>query len=97
MTTLRPVNFQLELNEQDLQKLLQLAQEQGMTPKDVVQAAISFYIEQDDALRAFSKTCHDASEHYQRTGLHVTNDEIGAWIAELEAGNDNAEPPACHI
>jgi hypothetical protein len=28
--------------------------------------------------------------------LHVTNDEIGDWVAELDGGNDNAEPQACN-
>ena len=32
---------------------------------------------------------------YQRTGLHVTEEEADAWLAKLEAGEDG-EPPECH-
>jgi hypothetical protein len=35
-------------------------------------------------------------EYYQRTGLHVTGDEVDAWLIELEAGHFDAEPPKCH-
>ena len=96
MTTFKSVNLQLELDEQEWQTLLLRAQDQGLTPQEVLQAAIGFYIEHGDEYRVFTNQCGEASEHYQRTGLHVTNDEIGAWIAELEAGNDDAEPPECH-
>jgi predicted transcriptional regulator len=33
---------------------------------------------------------------YQATGLHATAEEVDAWLARLEAGED-AEPPACHV
>lgn len=42
--------------------------------------------------------CQDAVSawaEYQATGLHATAEEVDAWLARLEAGED-AEPPACH-
>ena len=50
-----------------------------------------------DQVDSDERTADGAWSHYKETGLHVTNDEVGAWLAELEAGNDNAEPPACHV
>jgi predicted transcriptional regulator len=35
-------------------------------------------------------------EHYQTTGLHLEEDEVDGWLAQLEAG-ENAEPPALHV
>jgi predicted transcriptional regulator len=32
---------------------------------------------------------------YQASGLHATAEEVDAWLARLEAGED-AEPPPCH-
>lgn len=32
---------------------------------------------------------------YRATGLHATAEEVDAWLAKLEAGED-ADPPACH-
>jgi hypothetical protein len=31
----------------------------------------------------------------QRTGLHLTLEEVNTWLAKLEAGKD-VEPPPCH-
>jgi predicted transcriptional regulator len=40
-----------------------------------------------DALAAWAE--------YRATGLHVTAEEVDAWLAQLEAGED-AEPPTPH-
>jgi predicted transcriptional regulator len=43
--------------------------------------------------------CADAMAawvEYQATGRHATTEEVDAWLARLEAGED-AEPPACHV
>jgi predicted transcriptional regulator len=37
-----------------------------------------------------------AWEDYQRTGLHLTNEEIDAWLRRLEAG-EVCDPPQCHV
>ena len=39
--------------------------------------------------------CIRAQEHIRRTGLHLTQEEVEAWLMELEAGKD-VEPPECH-
>ena len=36
-----------------------------------------------------------AMEHYKKTGLHLTEDEVDTWLAKLEAGED-APLPECH-
>ena len=36
-----------------------------------------------------------AFEHYKRTGLHVTWEEVDQWLAKLQAG-ENVPPPECH-
>ena len=45
-----------------------------------------------EALRQEAKAAHD---HYMQTGLHLTAEEVNAWIDELEAGN-NVALPKCH-
>jgi predicted transcriptional regulator len=52
--------------------------------------------EQREELRKqFNRDAVEAWEHYQATGLHLTDEELGAWIAKLEAGED-APFPECH-
>jgi predicted transcriptional regulator len=36
-----------------------------------------------------------AWQYYQETGLHATEQEMDAWLAKLEAGED-VPPPPCH-
>jgi predicted transcriptional regulator len=37
----------------------------------------------------------EASEHYKKTGLHLTHEEVDAWLKRLQAGED-IPPPPCH-
>lgn len=37
-----------------------------------------------------------AYEHYKRTGLHVTWEEVDQWLAKLQAG-ERVPPPKCHV
>ncbi len=39
--------------------------------------------------------CIAASEHFKQTGLHLTHEEVKAWLRRLEVG-EYVEPPACH-
>jgi hypothetical protein len=41
-------------------------------------------------------TLADDWEHYRATGLHLDEDEVDGWLAQLECG-ENADPPALHI
>jgi hypothetical protein len=45
---------------------------------------------------ALRNELHTDWEHYQTTGLHLEDDEVDGWLAELEAGKD-AKLPALHI
>jgi len=74
----------LELDQATVDELTLLGRRQGIELNQVLSNAIDAYL------------IRDAWNHYKQTGLHVTNEEVGAWIAELEAGNDDAEPPVCH-
>jgi predicted transcriptional regulator len=57
--------------------------------------AIGQYVEREEKRQAFYDDARKAWEEYQATGLHVTGEEVEAWLTELEAGND-VEPPKCH-
>lgn len=38
----------------------------------------------------------DARNHYQSTGLHLTHEQVEAWLAKRESG-ENARLPECHL
>jgi predicted transcriptional regulator len=48
--------------------------------------------EQREALR---QECMAAHEHFKQTGLHLTHEEVKAWLRKLETGKYVA-PPECH-
>jgi predicted transcriptional regulator len=58
--------------------------------------AITQYVDREEKRQAFYQEALQSWETYQRTGLHATGEEVDAWLAKLEAGED-AEPPACHV
>lgn len=61
----------------------------------IMREAIAQYVEREEQREAFKADALRAWEAYQRTGLHLTQDEADAWLAKLEAGED-AALPTCH-
>ena len=84
----------IDLGVQLRERLTQLATSRGLALEDIIKEALEWFLEQGEGDK---NAAARAWNHYKETGLHVTNDEVGAWLAELEAGNDDAEPPVCHV
>lgn len=58
--------------------------------------AICEYVEREEKREAFRQDGIRAWNEYQKTGMHVTHEEAGIWLAKLEAGQD-ADLPVCHV
>lgn len=58
--------------------------------------AITQYVEREERREAFRQDTLKAWEAFRENGLHVTADEVDAWMAQLEQGND-VEPPFAHV
>lgn len=84
----------IEVSAKTLERLEQFAKSRGLTGECVMQQALELLLTQGEG---DERAATLAWNHYKQTGLHVTNEEVGAWLVELEAGNDDAEPPACHV
>lgn len=72
-----------------------LATARRRTPHWIMREAIEQYVEREEKREAFKREALEAWAEYQRTGLHLTGEEVDAWLAKLEAGDD-AEMPTCH-
>lgn len=72
-----------------------LAEAKNRTPHFLMREAIETYVEREEKREAFRQDALQAWEEYQQTGLHLTGDEVDAWLEKLEAGED-AEMPECH-
>jgi len=77
-------------------RVQRLADSQRRTSHWIMREAIDEYVSREEKRQSFHQEAQAAWEDYQRTGLHLTNEEVGDWIAKLEAGED-AELPECHV
>ncbi len=93
-TQLTPISIRLPA---DLKQRIQglAAMRQRSTNALVVQAVAAF-VEREEKREAIRQECIAAHEHYQQTGLHLTQAEVKEWIARLRQGKQ-ANMPTCHI
>ena len=89
-----PVAVKLEADVHSRVKAL--AQARDRSPHWVMREAIAQYVEREEKREAFRQDGIRAWDAYQETGLHVTQAEADAWLAQLAAGYDQ-EPPECHV
>ena len=57
--------------------------------------AIRQYVEREERREAFRQDAVSAWNEYQETGLHVTGDEIVAWL-DRWGEQDEKATPSCH-
>ena len=57
--------------------------------------AIPDYVTKEEARQHFINAAETSFEHYKETGLHITLDEFGTWVDEVQK-NPDASVPACH-
>ena len=86
----------LKLDPETKARIQRLADAQRRTSHWIMREAIQEYITRQEKRESFLQDARDAWQHYQDTGLHLTDDEVGDWIAKLEAG-EAAELPECHV
>lgn len=85
----------LKLDDELKGRVQHLAEVRRRSSHWIMREAIAQYVEREEKREAFRQDTLRAWEEYQRTGVHLTGEEVDAWLAKLEAGED-AELPACH-
>jgi predicted transcriptional regulator len=58
--------------------------------------AIHALIEEKEREFAWQKSCDDAIDHFDKTGLHATHDEVMAWM-DSWGKSDELPAPQCHL
>ncbi len=86
----------LELDTETMQRVREIASAQHISPEAVIYRAIELYIEPEDERRRLDEHTRASWGEYQRTGLHLTGEEVEAWMDKIIAGED-AELPECHL
>ena len=72
-----------------------LASARHQTPDSVISEAIEQYVERKEKREQFRLDTLASWEHYETTGLHVTDKEMDQWAAKLKKGI-KAPPLKCH-
>jgi predicted transcriptional regulator len=75
-----------------VERLERIADEQQRSLEAVLDEALEAYLAQE---AEWDREAVEASEEYQRTGLHLTNDEVMDWLHRRANGED-VELPQCH-
>ena len=57
--------------------------------------AILKYVKKEEARQNFIAAAQSSFEHYKETGLHITLDELSAWVEQVQQ-DPNAPVPPCH-
>lgn len=82
--------------DDDLKNRLQhLAKSRRRSAHWLMREAITQYVEREEKRETYLCDAQNAWDEYQRTGLHLPQEEADNWLAQLEAGQD-VEPPECH-
>jgi predicted transcriptional regulator len=76
-------------------RIKRLAEARYRTPHWVMREAIREYIEREEKREAFRQATFKAWEEYRETGMHVTGDEVTAWLETWGEAQEQAAP-ACH-
>ena len=91
MTSATSVKLDDELKD----RIQHLAESRRRSAHWIMREAIAQYVEREEKREAYLRDAQNAWDDFQRTGLHITEEEADEWLAKLAAGND-VEPPECH-
>lgn len=90
-----PTPVAVKLDEDIHSRVKALAEARNRSQHWVMREAITQYVEREEKREAFHRDGIRAWDTYQETGLHVSHAEVDAWLARLDAGDDQ-KPPECH-
>lgn len=91
--TISPVT--IKIDPETKERMKRLADARHRTPHWLMREAIQQYVEREEKREAFQQDAINAWREYQETGLHVTGDEVIAWLDTW--GEENEKPaPLCH-
>jgi predicted transcriptional regulator len=88
-----PLSIKLETEQKDL--LAQIAKKEDRSVHFLLCQAVKEFLDREQAKADFYETAKNAGEHYRKTGLHTTHEELKAWANSLGSNHELA-PPTCH-
>jgi predicted transcriptional regulator len=91
----RPVSVTIKLDDADRGRIAALASAKKRSPHYLMKEAILAYVKHEEARQNLIAAAEASFVHYKETGLHITLDEMSAWVDEVQK-NPAAALPECH-
>lgn len=92
-TATRPIAIKIDNDTRE--RIKRLAEARHRTSHWMMREAIRQYVEREEKREVFRKDALNAWQEYRETGLHVTGDEVMAWLETWGEENETAAP-VCH-
>jgi predicted transcriptional regulator len=92
-TSIRPVA--IKIDEDTRNRVKRLAEARQRSSHWMMLEAIRQYVEREEKREAYRQDGINAWNEYQKTGLHVSGDEVIAWLDTWGEENEQAAP-VCH-
>lgn len=93
VAAVRPVAVKLGQDVRD--RIKRLAETRQRTTHWLMREAIQQYVEREEKREAYRQDAIRAWNEYHATGLHVTEEEVMAWVESWGTENE-LPPPVCH-
>lgn len=93
---MRTATTALRLEPALKQRVEALAEAEHSTFSSVVRDALNMYLNQREAERAEIDEAMAAWRDFEETGLHVTGQEMSAWLRTWGSDKED-EAPECHL
>ena len=82
----------VKLDEEERTRLAALAAKKKRSPHYLLREAIRAYLVREEERASFIQEAQDAWNDYQRTGRHVTLEDMEAWAQRLESNPSEPLP-----
>ena len=88
-----PVSIKLDASQRE--RLATLATARKRSSHYLMREAVSEYLTREEARQSFREEAEASWAHYKRTGLHITQAEVDAWVDSLGTKKPK-RLPKCH-
>lgn len=85
----------VKLDDNLRERIQSLAESKQRSAHWIMREAIKDYVTREEARRAFDQESLESLAEYEATGLHLTGEEIFAWM-ETWGTDEESDPPPCH-
>lgn len=95
MTAVATRAVAIKIDQDTRERIKRLAESRQRTSHWLMREAITQYVEREEKRAAFRQDAVNAWKEYQENGLHVTGEEVVAWLDTWGEEQEKASP-VCH-